>query len=85
MCVIYIYVYIALQECTLMPPKRETVAATHQPPVKMMKIDAEPQDFVCDPLEDKYRLSDCPSYSPFANQEVNALFSLSTKCFFFPV
>ncbi|CAL8338132.1 unnamed protein product [Merluccius merluccius] len=52
-----------------MPPKRETVAATHQPPVKMMKIDAEPQDFVCDPLEDKYRLSDCPSYSPFANQE----------------
>lgn len=34
-----------------------------------MKIGTESQDFVCDPLEDKYRFSECPSYSPFANQE----------------
>ncbi|KAG7246250.1 hypothetical protein CRUP_007229, partial [Coryphaenoides rupestris] len=59
-----------------MPPKKETVAATnhhhqHQPPpVKMMKMGAETQDFVCDPLEDRF--AECPGYSPFANQESEA-------------
>ncbi|CAL8353731.1 uncharacterized protein LOC115557394 [Gadus morhua] len=53
----------------LMPPKRETVAATNPTPVKMMKIATDAQDFVCDPLEDKYRFSESPSYSPFAHQE----------------
>ncbi|KAJ3602048.1 hypothetical protein NHX12_029808 [Muraenolepis orangiensis] len=60
----------------LMPPKRETVAAPtnhHQPPVKMMKMGPETQDFVCDPLADKYRFAECPGYSPFANQEIEQL------------
>ena len=75
-----------------MPPKRETVAATNPTPVKMMKIATDAQDFVCDPLEDKYRFSESPSYSPFAHQEVTSLFcsakylfSVKVKCpsFFF--
>ncbi|KAM4613105.1 uncharacterized protein ACJ7VT_011288 isoform 1-T2 [Polymixia lowei] len=51
-----------------MPPKRKVVVSTAQPPVKMIKMGMETQEFGCDPVE-KYRLSESPSYSPFPNHE----------------
>ncbi|XP_071751377.1 uncharacterized protein LOC139908544 [Centroberyx gerrardi] len=56
-----------------MPPKRRAVAAPTQPPVKMIKIGSDTQDFGCDPVEDKYRFSEAPSYSPFPNQEAEPI------------
>ncbi|XP_044022441.1 uncharacterized protein LOC122861693 isoform X2 [Siniperca chuatsi] len=52
-----------------MPPKREAVATPTQPPVKMIKIGTDAQEFGCDPVEDKYRLAEESSYSPFPNNE----------------
>lgn len=53
-----------------MPPKRDAGAATTQPPVKMIKITTDAQ-FGCDPVEDKYRLPEESSFSPFPNNEVS--------------
>lgn len=57
-----------------MPPKREAAAAAAAAPslapVKMIKIGGDTAEFGCDPLEDKYRLVDESSYSPYPNNEV---------------
>lgn len=53
-----------------MPPKRDAAATPTQPPVKMIKIGSEAQEFGCDPMEDKYRLAEESSFSPFPNNEV---------------
>lgn len=54
-----------------MPPKRDAAATSaEQPPIKMIKIGAEAQEFGCDPMEDKYRLAEESNYSPFPNNEV---------------
>ncbi|XP_069008020.1 uncharacterized protein [Embiotoca jacksoni] len=54
-----------------MPPKREAGATPTHPTVKMIKIGnvTEVQEFGCDPVEDKYRLAEESSYSPFPNNE----------------
>ncbi|XP_029906486.1 uncharacterized protein LOC115358673 [Myripristis murdjan] len=52
-----------------MPPKRGAVAPSTQPPVKMIKIGSEIQDFGCDSGEDKFRFSEAPSYSPLQEGE----------------
>ncbi|XP_045884838.1 uncharacterized protein LOC123956593 isoform X2 [Micropterus dolomieu] len=52
-----------------MPPKREAGATPTQPPVKMIKISNDGQEFGSDPGEDKYRLVEGSSYSPFPNNE----------------
>nr|XP_020453611.1 uncharacterized protein LOC109958955 isoform X2 [Monopterus albus] len=52
-----------------MPPKREAGAAPAQPPVKMMKGCTDVQDFGCGPVEDKYRMAEESSFSPFPNNE----------------
>lgn len=53
-----------------MPPKRDAGATPTQPLVKMIKIGTEAQEFGCDPMEDKYRLAEESSFSPFPNNEV---------------
>lgn len=55
---------------TPMPPKREAGATPTQPPVNMIKISNDGQEFGSDPGEDKYRLVEGSSYSPFPNNEV---------------
>ncbi|GAA6221931.1 uncharacterized protein LOC108889887 [Lates japonicus] len=52
-----------------MPPKRDAGATPAQPPMKMIKIGTDAQDFGCDPAEDKYRLAEESSYSPFPSNE----------------
>ncbi|XP_035517918.1 uncharacterized protein LOC118328339 [Morone saxatilis] len=52
-----------------MPPKRDAGATPTQPSVKMIKIGTDAQEFGCDPIEDKYRLNEESSYSPFPNNE----------------
>ncbi|XP_034538936.1 uncharacterized protein LOC117812335 isoform X2 [Notolabrus celidotus] len=51
-----------------MPPKRDAGAQT-QPPVKMIRIGPDAQGFGCDTVEDKYRMAEESSYSPFPNNE----------------
>ncbi len=53
-----------------MPPKRDAGATPTQPPVKMIKIGTDAQEFGFDAAEDKYRLGEESSYSPFPNNEV---------------
>lgn len=53
---------------TLMPPKREAGVSPTQPPLKMIRIGTDTQEF--DPMENKYRLAEEPSFSPFPNNEV---------------
>ncbi|GLD64584.1 uncharacterized protein AKAME5_001612300 [Lates japonicus] len=60
---LFIYSFI------LMPPKRDAGATPAQPPMKMIKIGTDAQDFGCDPAEDKYRLAEESSYSPFPSNE----------------
>lgn len=52
-----------------MPPKRDAVATPSHPPVKMIKIGTDAQEFGGDPVEDKYRLAEESNYSPFPNNE----------------
>ncbi|KAM6946579.1 uncharacterized protein PEZ65_000345 [Lycodopsis pacificus] len=52
-----------------MPPKRDAGTTPTQPPVKMIKIGTDAHEFGCDPVEDKYRLAEESSYSPFPNNE----------------
>ncbi|KAK9528909.1 hypothetical protein VZT92_013039 [Zoarces viviparus] len=52
-----------------MPPKRDAGTTPTQPPVKMIKIGTDAQEFGCDPVEDKYRLAEESSYSPFPTNE----------------
>ncbi|XP_075966923.1 uncharacterized protein LOC142970516 [Anarhichas minor] len=52
-----------------MPPKRDAGTTPTQTPVKMIKIGTDAQEFGCDPVEDKYRLAEESSYSPFPNNE----------------
>lgn len=54
-----------------MPPKRDPGGPSVSPPVKMIKIDADGQEFGCDPVESRYRLAEEPSYSPYHNNEHN--------------
>lgn len=51
-----------------MPPKREAGVSPTQPPLKMIRIGTDTQEF--DPMENKYRLAEEPSFSPFPNNEV---------------
>lgn len=63
-----------------MPPKRDAGAGPTQPPVKMIKVGPDAQEFDCDPMEDKYRLAQESSYSPpFPNNEVRDAISLCIK------
>lgn len=57
---------------THMPPKKGAGASQpQQPPLKMIKIGTDTQEFGGDPAaEDKYRLAEESSYSPFPNNEV---------------
>lgn len=59
---------------TLMPPKREPGAPQTQPEVKMIKIGPDAQGFGCDPVEEKYRMAEESSYSPFPNNEVGEFY-----------
>ncbi|CAK6974244.1 uncharacterized protein LOC128355834 [Scomber scombrus] len=52
-----------------MPPKKGTGASPSQPPAKMMKIGADTEEFGGDPSDDKYRLADESSYSPYPQNE----------------
>ncbi|KAL6112019.1 uncharacterized protein ACO6RY_08869 [Pungitius sinensis] len=52
-----------------MPPKRDAGATATPIPVKMLKIGTDAQEFGCDPVEEKYRLAEECSYSPFPNHE----------------
>ncbi|XP_034388171.1 uncharacterized protein LOC117730530 isoform X2 [Cyclopterus lumpus] len=52
-----------------MPPKRDAGTTPTETPVKMIKIGTDAQEFGCDPVEDKYRLAEESSYSPFPNNE----------------
>ncbi|KAK5872569.1 hypothetical protein PBY51_013254 [Eleginops maclovinus] len=52
-----------------MPPKREAGATPTQPPAKMIKIGPDALGFDCETVEDKYRLTEESSYSPFPNNE----------------
>ncbi|KAK2915145.1 hypothetical protein Q8A73_005739 [Channa argus] len=49
--------------------QRDAGAAPIQPPVKMIKIHTDAQEFGCDPEEDKYKLPEESVYSPFPNNE----------------
>lgn len=53
---------------THMPPKREAGATPAQPPIKMIKIGGDTQEFGCDPTED--RMAEESSFSPFPTNEV---------------
>ncbi|XP_030274529.1 uncharacterized protein LOC115582615 isoform X2 [Sparus aurata] len=50
-----------------MPPKREAGATPAQPPIKMIKIGGDTQEFGCDPTED--RMAEESSFSPFPTNE----------------
>ncbi|KAG7494988.1 hypothetical protein JOB18_041545 [Solea senegalensis] len=52
-----------------MPPKRDAGTTSAQPPMKMIKLSSDAPEFGCDPVEDKYRLPEESSYSPFPNNE----------------
>lgn len=52
-----------------MPPKREAAATPTLPAAKMIKIGTDAQEFGCDPMDDKSRLAEDASYSPFPNNE----------------
>lgn len=56
-----------------MPPKREPGAPPTSPPVKMIKIGTDAQEFGCDTVESRYRLTEESSYSPFPNSENEAI------------
>ena len=53
-----------------MPPKRDAGTTSALPPMKMIKIGTDAQEFGCDPEEEKYRLDEESSFSPFPNNEV---------------
>lgn len=57
---------------TTMPPKRDAGATPAQPPIKMIKIDnvTDAQEFGCHSGEDKFRLHEEASYSPYPNNDV---------------
>lgn len=52
-----------------MPPKRDASTTPTQPPVKMIKIGPDAQEFGSDPGEDKFRMVEEASFSPFPNNE----------------
>ncbi|CAJ1050621.1 uncharacterized protein LOC121503738 isoform X2 [Xyrichtys novacula] len=52
-----------------MPPKRDAGAPLTQPQIKMIKIGPDAQGFGCESVEDKYRMAEESSYSPFPNNE----------------
>ncbi|XP_049895091.1 uncharacterized protein LOC117257466 isoform X1 [Epinephelus lanceolatus] len=56
-----------------MPPKREAAATPTLPAAKMIKIGTDAQEFGCDPMDDKSRLAEDASYSPFPNNEQEAI------------
>ncbi|XP_037346366.2 uncharacterized protein LOC119229771 isoform X2 [Pungitius pungitius] len=59
-----------------MPPKRDAGATATPIPVKMLKIGTDAQEFGCDPVEEKYRLAEECSYSPFPNNEHENIVSI---------
>lgn len=52
-----------------MPPKRDATTSV-QPPLKVIKMDGDAQDFSCESENNKYTLDEEPSYSVFTNNEV---------------
>lgn len=56
-----------------MPPKREAAATPTLPAAKMIKIGTDAQEFGCDPMDDKSRLAEDANYSPFPNNEQEAI------------
>ncbi|XP_020789800.1 uncharacterized protein LOC110168664 isoform X2 [Boleophthalmus pectinirostris] len=57
-----------------MPPKRDAGAPSTSPPVKMIKIGTDGQEYGCDPDENRYRLTEEGSYSPYVNNENEHVF-----------
>ncbi|XP_033822346.1 uncharacterized protein LOC117370904 isoform X2 [Periophthalmus magnuspinnatus] len=57
-----------------MPPKRDAGAPSTSPPVKMIKIGTDGQEYGCDPDESRYRLTEEGSYSPYVNNENEHVF-----------
>lgn len=56
-----------------MPPKRDAGSSPALQPVKMIKIGAHGQEYVCDPLEEKYDPTEDSRYSPLPNHEPGSL------------
>ncbi|XP_026162441.1 uncharacterized protein LOC113130222 isoform X1 [Mastacembelus armatus] len=56
-----------------MPPKREAGAAPTQPSVKTIKLGPDPPEFDNDLVEEKYRLAEESIFSPFPNNEQDAI------------
>ena len=56
-----------------MPPKRDAGAPGTSPPMKMIKIGTDGQEYGCDPEESRYRLAEDGAYSPFMNNEVRVI------------
>lgn len=54
-----------------MPPKRDAGAPSTSPPMKMIKIGTDGQEYGCDPDESRYRLTEEGAYSPYMNNEQN--------------
>lgn len=59
-----------------MPPKRDATTSV-QPPLKVIKMDGDAQDFSCESGNGKYRLAEEPSYPVFDNNEVR----FECRCF----
>ncbi|XP_072308551.1 uncharacterized protein [Eucyclogobius newberryi] len=57
-----------------MPPKRDAGAPSTAPPVKMIKIGTDGQEYGCDPDENRYRLTEEGAYSPYVNNENENVF-----------
>lgn len=54
-----------------MPPKRDAGETATPTPLKMLKIATDAQEFGCDAVEEKYRLAEECSYSPFPGNQVS--------------
>nr|XP_040060466.1 uncharacterized protein LOC120835514 isoform X1 [Gasterosteus aculeatus aculeatus] len=52
-----------------MPPKRDAGETATPTPLKMLKIATDAQEFGCDAVEEKYRLAEECSYSPFPGNQ----------------
>ncbi|KAK7916560.1 hypothetical protein WMY93_012321 [Mugilogobius chulae] len=57
-----------------MPPKRDAGPLSTSPPVKMIKIGTDGQEYGCDPDESRYRLTEEGAYPPYVNSENEHVF-----------
>ncbi|XP_039858097.1 uncharacterized protein LOC120715269 isoform X2 [Simochromis diagramma] len=75
MCAPHTVEEIVAELSTTMPPKRDAGATAAQPPIKMIKIDnvTDAQEFGCHSGEDKFRLHEEASYSPYPNNDLDTI------------